>query len=306
LTDSASPSKATGETIRRVAYLGTPGVAVPPLQAMVDAGFDVPLVISGPDKRRGRGSTLHPSPVKAAALDLGLTVSDRVDDLLDVDLDLAVVVAYGHLIKPNVLGHVPMVNLHFSLLPRWRGAAPVERALLEGDEATGVCVMALEEGLDTGGVYRRVERPITSMDTLESLRNDLVAIGSDLLVNALSEGLGVPEPQVGEPTYAKKIQPEELHLDLSEPAILVDRVVRLGRAWTTHDGARLRIWDVTVAPARSDLSPGEIAVDKTSVVVGCGQGALELATVQPEGRARMGARDWANGNRIESGVLLGR
>lgn len=289
-----------------MAYLGTPGVAVPPLQAMVDAGFDVPLVISGPDKRRGRGSTLHPSPVKAAALDLGLTVSDRVDDLLDVDLDLAVVVAYGHLIKPNVLDHVPMVNLHFSLLPRWRGAAPVERALLEGDEATGVCVMALEEGLDTGGVYRRVERPITSMDTLESLRNDLVAIGSDLLVNALSEGLGVPEPQVGEPTYAKKIQPEELHLDLSDSAILVDRVVRLGRAWTTHNGARLRIWDVTVAPARRDLSPGEIAVDKTSVVVGCGQGALELVTVQPEGRARMGARDWANGNRIESGVLLGR
>ena len=122
----------------------------------------------------------------------------------------------------------------------------------------------------------------------------------------LSEGLGVPEPQVGEPTYAKKIQPEELHLDLSDSAILVDRVVRLGRAWTPHNGARLRIRDVTVAPARRDLSPGEIAVDKTSVVVGCGQGALELVTVQPEGRARMGARDWANGNRIESGVLLGR
>ncbi len=142
-------------------------------------------MISGPDKRRGRGSTLHPSPVKQAALDLGLTVSDRIDDLLDLDLDLAVVVAYGPLIKPHVLDHVSMVNLHFSLLPRWRGAAPVERALLEGDEATGVCVMALEEGLDTGGVYRRIERPIAPTDTLDSLRNDLVAIGSDLLVRVL-------------------------------------------------------------------------------------------------------------------------
>ncbi len=291
--------------IERIAYLGTPAVAVPPLEALVEAGFDIPLVVSGPDKRRGRGSSLHPSPVKAAALDLGLTVTDRIDDLLDVDVDLAVVVAFGQLVRPHILDHVSMVNLHFSLLPRWRGAAPVERALLEGDANTGVCLMALEEGLDTGGVYRRVERRISSTDTLESLRGDLVRIGSELLVDALTEGLGDPEPQVGEATYAKKIKPEELHLDLDDPAEMVDRVIRLGRAWTTIGGARLRIWKAEVVGDRHDLDPGELAIDKHEAVVGCGQGALRLVTVQPEGRARMSARDWANGSRIESGVHLG-
>lgn len=292
--------------IKRIAYLGTPDVAVPPLQALVAAGFEVPLVVSGPDKRRGRGSTLHPTPVKAAALELGLAVTERVEDLLDLDVDLGVVVAYGHIIRPPLLAHLDMVNLHFSLLPRWRGAAPVERALLEGDASTGVCLMALEEGLDTGGVFRRVERPIEATDTLESLRGDLIEIGSSLLVSALGEGLGEPEPQVGEPVYAKKIQPEELHLDLEDPAVAVDRVIRLGRAWTTLDTARFRIWEAVVIPDRHDLAPGELAVDKASVVVGCGQGALDLVTVQPEGKARMGARDWANGSRIETGAFLGR
>ncbi len=301
-------SAADMTTIERIAYLGTPDVAVAPLQALVAAGFEVPLVISGPDKRRGRGSTLHPTPVKAAALELGLEVSDRVEDLLDLDLDvdLGVVVAYGHIIGPALLAHLDMVNLHFSLLPRWRGAAPVERALLEGDEATGVCLMALEEGLDTGGVYRRVERPIEATDTLEGLRSDLVDIGASMLVAALTEGLGEAEPQRGEPVYARKIQPEELHLDLDDPAVSVDRVIRLGRAWTTFEGARFRIWDANVITDRHDLSPGQLAVDKASVVVGCGQGALELVTVQPEGKARMGARDWANGSRIETGAFLGR
>lgn len=289
-----------------MAFLGTPGVAVPPLHALLDAGFEVPLVVSGPDKRRGRGSSLHPSPVKAAALDCGLTVTDQIDDLLELDLDLAVVVAYGHLVKPHVLAHVDMVNLHFSLLPRWRGAAPVERALLEGDDTTGVCLMALEEGLDTGGVYRRAERAIAPTDTLESLRSDLVAIGCELLVTALTDGLGDPEPQIGEPTYAKKIQPEELHLDLADPAVVADRVIRLGRAWTTNEGARLRVWEASVVDDRHDLTPGEVAVERGDVTVGCGQGALQLLTVQPEGRARMAARDWVNGARIESGHVLGR
>lgn len=292
--------------VRRIAYLGTPDVAVPPLQALVAAGFDIPIVVSGPDKRRGRGSTLHPSPVKAAALELGLTVTDQINDLLDLELDLGVVVAYGHIIRPPVLAHLDMVNLHFSLLPRWRGAAPVERALLEGDEVTGVCLMALEEGLDTGGVYRRVERLIGDADTLDTLRGDLVEIGSEVLVSALSEGLGEPEPQLGEPTYARKIQAEDLHLDLEDAAAVVNRVIRLGRAWTTLNGARFRIWEATVIPDRHDLAPGELVVGKSAVIVGCGQGALDLLTVQPEGKARMGSRDWANGSRTESGVFLGR
>ncbi|MGK2947601.1 MAG: methionyl-tRNA formyltransferase, partial [Acidimicrobiales bacterium] len=176
--------------IRRVAFLGTPALAVAPLQALVAAGIEVPLVVSQPDRRRGRGSALSPSPVKAAAGALGLPVTDRVDDLLEIDVPLGVVVAFGRLIKAPVLERVPMVNLHFSLLPRWRGAAPVERAILAGDERTGVDLMALEEGLDTGGIYRREEVAIGPDETLDELRGRLVALSSPMLVAALLEGLG--------------------------------------------------------------------------------------------------------------------
>ena len=138
---------------RRLVYLGTPALAVAPLRALHAAGYDIPLVVSAPDRRRGRGGATMPSPVKAAALELGLDVTADPDDVLDVDADLGVVVAYGRLIKPHLLEALPFVNLHFSLLPRWRGAAPVERAILAGDDVTGVCLMAVEEDLDTGGVY---------------------------------------------------------------------------------------------------------------------------------------------------------
>ncbi|MDQ4131986.1 MAG: methionyl-tRNA formyltransferase, partial [Actinomycetota bacterium] len=130
----------------RLVFLGTPEVAVGPLRALVADGHDVALVVSRPDRKRGRGGALVPSPVKAAALELGLPVTDRVDDVIDVGAELGVLVAYGRLVRPHVLARVPMVNLHFSLLPRWRGAAPVERAILAGDRETGVCLMALDEG----------------------------------------------------------------------------------------------------------------------------------------------------------------
>ena len=151
---------------RRLVYLGTPDLAVPPLRALHAEGFDIALVVTRADKRRGRGGTLVPSPVKAAAIELGIPVTANVDDVLDAGADLGVVVAFGRIIKPHVLEAVPMVNLHFSLLPRWRGAAPVERAILAGDAETGVCVMAVEEGLDTGGVYRSATVPIGPDDTL--------------------------------------------------------------------------------------------------------------------------------------------
>ncbi len=139
----------------RLVFLGTPEAAVTPLQALVEAGFEVALVVSRADRRRGRGGGLVPSPVKQAALDLGLPVTERVEDVLaeGIDADLGVVVAFGRLIRPHVLDRLPMVNVHFSLLPRWRGAAPVERAILAGDTETGVCVMQLEEGLDTGPIH---------------------------------------------------------------------------------------------------------------------------------------------------------
>src|SRR5580704_16357596 len=189
----------------RLAYLGTPQLAVPPLRALVDAGHDVVLCVTRPDRRRGRGGQTTPSPVKAAADELGIAVSHDMNDLLAAGVELAVVVAYGRIIPARLLAELPMVNLHFSLLPRWRGAAPVERAILAGDEETGVCVMKINEGLDTGPVYARRAVPIGSDTDLVTLRHDLVEVGSALLVECLAngvDGLPVPEPQRGQPTIA--------------------------------------------------------------------------------------------------------
>lgn len=262
----------------RLAYLGTPPMAVPPLEALVAAGHDVVLVVTGVDKRRGRGNELSPSPVKAAALRLGIPVSHTVDDVLAAGADLGVVVAFGRIIKPHVLAELPMVNLHFSLLPRWRGAAPVERALLAGDDTTGVCVMAVEEGLDTGGVYARVEVPIGPTTTADELRAELVEVGTRLLVDTLAAGLGEPVPQTGEPTYAAKIDPAELRIDWTRPGAEIDRLVRLGGAWTTFRGARTKIHAAELV-----------------------DGALVPTVVQPEGKARMAYDAWRNGARPATG-----
>ncbi len=291
---------------RRLVFLGTPAMAVPPLEALVQRGFDVALVVTRPDKRRGRGSALQPSPVKAAAAALGLEVAHRVDDAVAVGADLGVVVAYGQLVKRHVLEVLPMVNLHFSLLPRWRGAAPVERALLAGDAETGVCLMQLEEGLDTGPVFGCERLPITPRTTAAALRADLVRAGTELLVGSLEAGLGGPRPQTGEPTYAAKVEPGELAIDWSRPAEELDRLVRLGGAWTTLRGQRLKVLAAEVDLAPGDVTPAEWApgaVDGERV--GTGHGALVLREVQPEGRAPMAAAAWRNGARITPGERLG-
>ena len=273
---------------------------MPTLRALHHAGFEIPIVITRPDRRRGRGGALSPSPVKAAALELGLPVSEDLADILSVPVDLAVVVAYGRIIPRSHLEQVPMVNLHFSLLPRWRGAAPVERALLAGDERTGVCLMQVAEGLDTGDVYARVEVEIAPADTLDSLRSRLVEVGTEMVITSLSEGLGTPVPQVGEPTHAAKIDPDELRLDLHRPAVELSRTIRLGGAWTTFRGRRLKVWSAAVRP-EVELSSG--AID--GLLVGTGDGALELHEVQPEGRARLDAASWRNGAQPTSDDRLG-
>ena len=165
----------------RLAFLGTPEAAVPPLRALVEDGHDVAVVITQPDRKRGRGGALVPSPVKAAALELGLPVEHNVDAVLGKGIELGVVVAFGKLVKAHVLDDVPMVNIHFSLLPRWRGAAPLERAILAGDEETGVCLMALDVGLDTGPVYECERLTIGPEETADELRARLVEAGTAML-----------------------------------------------------------------------------------------------------------------------------
>lgn len=281
---------------RRLVYLGTPEMAVPPLRALVAAGFEIALVVTRVDKRRGRGSKVMPSPVKAAAIELGLSVSHSVDDAVDVGADLGVVVAFGQLIKPHVLEKLPMVNLHFSLLPRWRGAAPVERAILAGDTATGVCLMQLEEGLDTGPVYACRTVPIESTTTARALRQQLVEVGTELLVAELRAGFDVPRPQIGEATNAAKVRSEELQIDWTKPPTEVDRLVRLGGAWTMLHGRRLKI------NAADLVEPGH---EPSNELRGDRVAGVRLVAVQPEGRAPMSFEAFARGARLADVEPLG-
>jgi methionyl-tRNA formyltransferase len=286
---------------RRLVFLGTPDMAVPPLRALVDAGYDVALVVTRPDKRRGRGSEPTPSPVKAAAVELGLPVTHRVDDALDIGADLGVVVAYGALVKPHVLAALPMVNLHFSLLPRWRGAAPLERALLAGDTETGVCVMQLEEGLDTGPVFACETVPIGADQTAAALRQMLVETGTRLLVATLDGGLHDAQPQQGVTTYAAKVEPDDLRLDWERPAAELARVVRLGGAWTTFRGRRLKVLAAHPEADAAPGAPGTLDGDRAAT----GDGVLVLVTVQPEGKSAQPVAAWRNGARPAPGEALG-
>jgi methionyl-tRNA formyltransferase len=300
-------SEATGalasvpEHPRRLVFFGTPAAAVAPLDALETAGYDIALVVTRADKRRGRGATLTPSPVKAAAKRLGRPIAHRVDDALAVDADLGVVVAFGQIIKRPVLEVLPMVNVHFSLLPRWRGAAPVERAVLAGDDTTGVCLMQLEEGLDTGPVFACRSVPIGSRATADELREELATLGADVLVQQLRDGLRDPVPQRGEPTYAAKITAEELALAWARPAVELDRLVRVGGAWTTFRGKRLKVLAAEPVTGASG-APGQLH----GVEVACGEDALRLVVVQPEGRPAMSADAWRNGARPGAGEALGR
>ena len=289
-------------------------MAVPPLVALHDAGFDIALVVTGEDKRRGRRSEPEPTPVKAAALERSIPVTHDLDEVADLGADLGVVVAFGKILRRPLLDRLPMVNLHFSLLPRWRGAAPVERALLAGDHRTGVCVMAVEEGLDTGAVYATAEIPIGATDTADALGRTLTVVGSQLLVDSLRSGLGEPVPQTGETTYAAKLGPDDRRLEWTRSAAELDRVVRVGGAWTTFRGRRFKIHEAvpvaavadaervdTDAPDAPPAAPGQLRHD----LVACGEGHLRLVTVQPEGKGRVPFADWANGAHPDPDETLG-
>lgn len=273
------------------------------LRSLVEAGHEVAVVVSRADKRRGRRGGPAPSPVKAAALELGLPASESADAVGAAGVELGVVVAFGRLVEPGVLEQVPMVNVHFSLLPRWRGAAPVERSILAGDAVTGVSLMALDEGLDTGPVYGQREVEIGLQETAAELAMRLAGLGASMLVAALRGGLGEPAPQVGEPTYAPKLTSEDRHLDWRQPAALSQRVVRVGRAWTTWRGRRLLV--LAAEPVRlpdpASGEPGSLAGD----VVVTGDGGLRLLWVQPAGRPPVRAADWLRGARLLPGEALG-
>jgi methionyl-tRNA formyltransferase len=287
----------------KIVYLGTPADAVPPLQALSAAGHEIALVVTQPDRRRSRGAGADPSPVKRAAQELGLPIvtpakaREATEQVGTTGAELGVVVAFGQLLPITFLEALPhgFVNMHFSLLPRWRGAAPVERAILAGDAETGVGLMQIEAGLDTGPVFAEARVPIGPQETAGELHARLVDAGTRLLVDHLPNLPGAtPTPQAGEPTYAEKLSVDEFRLDPARPAAELARLVRAGNprpgAWCVVGGKRVKVW-------RAYEVDGEVA---HSLVDGDGRlgtahGALELVEVQPEGKRTMPVRSWLAG-----------
>ncbi len=243
----------------RLVYFGTPVAAVGPLDALVAAGHEIALVVTQPDRRRGRGKDTDPSPVKAAALRHGLAVvtpersREIVDQVRELHADLGVVVAFGQILPQALLDAIPagLVNVHYSLLPRWRGAAPVERAILAGDVETGVDIMAVDLALDTGAIYAEARLTIGASETAGELHERLNRLGTELLVRTLPQVRAMtPVPQVGEPTYAEKLTGAEFEIDLTRSAAENVRLVRAGNprpgAWLAFDGGRLKVWKAHV------------------------------------------------------------
>lgn len=286
-----------------IVFLGTPATAARCLSLMLESGVGVDLVVTAEPKRRGRGSALMKTPVHELAAAQGIPVLHDLVGLIPQlesrgGVWLGVVVAYGRMIPQEILARVPLVNLHFSLLPRWRGAAPVERAILAGDEQVGVCVMRVVEALDEGDVYARVAIPVGANDDVEGLRDRLCVLGTAELVRLLGTGWGEPEPQVGETTYAKKITKEERHLSFGASAGQVARTVRIGGAFGEFAGQRIKVVTAHVWDSEESLDRwpvGEVRVVGRRVVVACGEGHLVLDRVQPAGKSVMSAGDWWNG-----------
>ena len=305
----------------RIIFAGTPPFAAAALDALADAGHDIALVLTQPDRPAGRGMKLMPSAVKQAALARGLPVSqppnlksaDAQDELRAVNADVMVVAAYG-LILPQAVLDLPRLgclNIHASLLPRWRGAAPIQRAILAGDAETGVTIMQMDAGLDTGAMLSKTVVPIRDSDTAASLHDALAAAGAAAIVAALANYPAlVPVAQdEARATYAAKLSKEEAQLDWTQPADALARAVRAydpaPGAWTLLDGAPLKIWAARAVPGSG--APGEILeAEAGRLVVACGGAALDLQTVQPAGGKRMTAAAFLAGRPLPSTARLGR
>lgn len=317
----------------RIVFAGTPEPAVVALEALLESKHEVVGVLTRPDARKGRGRSLAPSPVAALARERGIEVltpetlrADSEDGsqvrawLQELAPEAIAVVAYGKLISTDLLdvARHGWINLHFSLLPQWRGAAPVQAAIAHGDDITGASTFRIEEGLDTGDVFGTVTEVIRDDDTADDLLTRLAYSGADLLV-ATMDGLAderlEAQPQSGEATYAPKISAEQAHIDWSQPDFAIDRHIRAYTpgpgAWTMLGEQRLKIAPVTLVTAGSDaaalfakktLSAGELYVAKNDVFVGTATTPVRLGMVQAPGKKRMDAAAWARGNQPE-GIL---
>lgn len=275
---------------------------MPSLRALIDAGHDVALVITRPDRKRGRGGRLSPSPVKECAQELGLRVGHRLGDLDGVKVERGVVVAYGRLVPSELLERIPMLNVHFSLLPKWRGAAPVERAMLAGDEETGVSIMTLEPELDTGPVH--LEKRVAIDDkTLATLLDELATLGAQALTEVLGSPqlLANPHAQRGDATYAAKLTKEDFHLTSSLSPTQLLRIVRLGQAYL-EVGSRRILVESAASFDGDEVASGSITLRNGRVALGASGGAIVLERVRPESAKSMSALSWWSGARFDHDV----
>ena len=292
------------ERAKRIVYIGTPEIAVAPLQALVAEGFVVELVVTGVDKRRGRGIETTANPVKTAALALGIPVSHDINDVLKLNPDglLGVVVAFGSIISLEILQHVPMINIHYSALPRWRGAAPVERAILEGDSMTAVCIIQVVEQLDAGDVLATSPCAIGADDSVLALRNRLGQLALPLLIDICSNGVTSQQAQAGDVVVARKISTHDLAINWLSGPDAISRQVRVGNAFTFFDGKRFKVHEVSQAAER--LPTGSISLHDGRVLVGAQEGSVHLVTVQPEGKPKISAIEWARGARLSNASVF--
>ena len=304
-------------------FAGTPDFAAAALKAIAAAGFEIPLVLTQPDRPKGRGMQLAPSPVKQAALELGLRVAqpeklrnnaEALQMLKEVEADVMVVAAYGLILPQDVLDTPKhgCLNIHASLLPRWRGAAPIQRAIEAGDAETGVCIMQMSIGLDTGDVVSEHRYAIQSTDTANEVHDALMNLGAAAIVADLqqlkTEGRlkSVKQPEEGV-TYAQKLSKEEARVDWNESAAVIERKIRafnpVPAAWVEYQGKPMKIWRAEVV-AQQGRAGEVLSCSADGLVVACGENALMITELQPSGSKRMPIAAFAAGHKIEVGTVL--
>ena len=307
----------------KVIFAGTPDFAAAALKAIAAAGFEILLVLTQPDRPKGRGMQLAPSPVKQAALELGLRVAqpeklrnnaEALQMLKEVEADVMVVAAYGLILPQDVLDTPKhgCLNIHASLLPRWRGAAPIQRAIEAGDAETGVCIMQMDIGLDTGDVVSEHRYTIQLTDTANEVHDALMNLGAEAIVADLqqlkAEGRlkSVKQPEKGV-TYAQKLSKEEARIDWNESAAVIERKIRafnpVPAAWVEYQGKPMKIWRAEVV-AQQGRAGEVLSCSADGLVVACGENALKITELQPSGSKRMPIAAFAAGHKIEVGTVL--
>lgn len=308
----------------KIVYMGTPDFSVGPLEKMIEAGHEITLVVTQPDREKGRGKSLIYSPVKECALAHGIPVfqpekiknEDAVAYLRGIEADVFVVAAFGQILSKEILDmpKYGCVNIHASLLPKYRGAAPIQWAVIEGEEVSGITIMQMDVGLDTGDILLQDELVLDKKETGESLFNRLAVLGSDLIVKALDlmeKGQLTRIKQDDEKsTYAKMLNKKMGLIDFNQPAVVIERLIRGLNSWPsayTHiDGKTLKLWEAEVVDVADKAQAGQIvAVDKNGFTIACGEGALRIESLQLEGKKRMSASEFVRGYNVSVGKIVG-